>query len=459
MTFQTSFDPFWVWSQWAGMVGGDAVLAVLLGAAFILFMRNQLISRERRWREEEAAAAAQQRMAALDGRLMTLAEEQQKLTGAMGQGLAQGLGHIKEAATNAQADTLRLVESRMETVSKRLSDHVADHAARANAALADTTQTLTRAMEARLAETQAALGASMQGSAEKTALSLGALTERLEAIDRAQSNIEKLSGDVLGLQDILANKQARGRFGEIQLNDLIIDALPPSAYSFQATLSNGRRVDALLKLPDPPGSVAVDAKFPLEPYEALRQASTPSEVSAAERSFRAALKTHVAAIAERYVIPDETADGALMFLPSEAVYAELHARFADVVRESFAKRVWIVSPTTLMATLLTMRAVLRDASIRERSDDLRREIGLLAKDVERLAERAEKLQASFGQSEKALREIGISAQKSLKRARRISGVDPEDTGPETLEVSVASPFGADGLMEAVAPLPERTSGG
>ncbi len=448
MTFQTGFDPFWVWSQWATMVGGDAVLAVLLCGALFLVLRAQFAARERRWREDEAAATAERRMTALDTRLMTLAEEQQKLTGAMGQGLSQGLGHIKEAATSAQADTLQLVETRMETVSKRLTDHVADHSARANAALADTTQALARAMEARLAETQAVLGESMQGSAEKTALSLGALTERLEAIDRAQSNIEKLSGDVLGLQDILSNKQARGRFGEIQLNDLIIDALPPSAYSFQVTLSNGRRVDALLKLPDPPGPVAVDAKFPLEPYEALRQATNPAEVQAAERAFRAALRAHVAAIAERYVIPGETSDGALMFLPSEAVYAELHARFAEVVRESFSKRVWIVSPTTLMATLLTMRAVLRDASIRERSDDLRREIGHLAKDVERLAERAEKLQTSFGQSEKALREIGISAQKSLKRARRLSGVDPEEDEPETLEASVASPFGSEGLIDA-----------
>jgi len=176
----------------------------------------------------------------------------------------------------------------------------------------------------------------------------------------AQTNIEKLSGDVLSLQDILWNKQTRGAFGEIQLNDIVTKALAPDAYSFQATLSNGKRADCLIHLPNPPGPIVVDAKFPLEAYEAIRAAKTDEQMVVANRAMRTSVRVHIKAISEKYIIEGETADGALMFLPSEAVYAELHANFPDVVREGFDARVWIVSPTTCMATLNTMRAVLKD---------------------------------------------------------------------------------------------------
>ena len=234
--------------------------------------------------------------------------------------------------------------------------------------------------------------------------------------------MEKLSGEMLGLQDILANKQARGAFGEIQLADLLKDALPPHVVSLQTTLSNGRRVDALLRLPDPPGPICVDAKFPLEAYEALRagQRAEGAEASTrAERQFRQAVRAHIGAIAERYLIPGETAEGALLFVPSEAVYAEIHARLPEVVREGFAKKVWIVSPTTLMATLITLRGALRELEIQGEAGDLRREVRLLAADVRRLFERSERLRGHLAQAETDLREIAVSAEKSLARARRM----------------------------------------
>ena len=180
-------------------------------------------------------------------------------------------------------------------------------------------------MEARLAEVTQAMGDSLNASALRTARSLGELQQRLETIDKAQTNIEKLSGDVLGLQDILSNKQTRGAFGEIQLREIVTRALPPDVVTFQATLSNGIRADCLIDLPQPPGPIVIDAKFPLEAYEALRAAKTPAEVQAAQRQMRGAVRAHMRAIAEKYVIEGETAEGALMFLPSEAVYAELHA--------------------------------------------------------------------------------------------------------------------------------------
>lgn len=287
-----------------------------------------------------------------------------------------------------------------------------------------------RLMEQRLAEVQRQMGESLQGTATRTARSLGELHQRLETIDKAQANIEKLSGNVLSLQDILANKQTRGAFGEIQLNDIVHKALPSDSYTMQAVLSNGRRADCLIHLPNPPGPIVIDAKFPLEAYEALRRAETPQLRAEAERALRASVRAHIRAISDRYIIEGETADGALMFLPSEAVYAELHANFTDVVREGFAARVWIVSPTTCMATLNTMRAVLKDARMREQAGAIRKELSMLYQDVERLGVRVGNLDRHFGQAAKDLEEIKISAEKAGKRAHRLDNFDFEELAPD-----------------------------
>jgi len=287
-------------------------------------------------------------------------------------------------------------------------------------------------MEQRLAEVQRSMTEALQGTSVRTARSLGDLHQRLETIDKAQANIEKLSGNVLGLQDILSNKQTRGAFGEIQLHDIVGKALPSDAFTMQATLSNGRRADCLIHLPQPPGPIVVDAKFPLEAYEALRRAETPRALQEAGQLLRAAIRAHIRAISDRYIIEGETADGALMFLPSEAVYAELHANFPEVVREGFAAKVWIVSPTTCMAVLNTMRAVLKDARMREQAGAIRRELGELYKDVERLGERVGNLDRHFGQAAKDIEEIKISSDKAGKRARRLDNFDFEDVAGQPL---------------------------
>ena len=291
-------------------------------------------------------------------------------------------------------------------------------------------------MEQRLAEVQRAMGEALQGTSVRTARSLGDLHQRLEVIDRAQANIEKLSGNVLSLQDILSNKQTRGAFGEIQLHDIVGKALPSDAFTMQATLSNGKRADCLIHLPQPPGPIVVDAKFPLEAYEALRRAETPLQVLQAGQFMRSSVRVHIRAIAEKYIIEGETADGALMFLPSEAVYAELHANFPEVVREGFAAKVWIVSPTTCMAVLNTMRAVLKDARMRAQAGSIRRELGELYKDIERLGERVGNLDRHFGQAAKDIEEIKISSDKAGKRARRLDNFDFEEVA-ETVVVRVA----------------------
>ncbi|MFI5002661.1 MAG: DNA recombination protein RmuC, partial [Reyranellales bacterium] len=251
------------------------------------------------------------------------------------------------------------------------------------------------------------------------------LRERLVRIDEAQKKIGELSTQVVSLQEVLSNKQARGAFGEVQLNDLVQNALPPSAYEFQSSLSTGARVDCLLKLPNPPGSIAIDAKFPLESYSALR-AVAPGDAAAlalAQRSFQQAIRKHIGDIRDKYIVPGETAESALMFLPSEAVYAELHANFTGLVEESYRARVWIVSPTTMMATLNTVRAVLKDVRMREQAGDIQKMVGLILGDVKRLDERVDNLKKHFSQTEKDLRDIDTSTSSITRRGERILSVD------------------------------------
>ncbi len=274
------------------------------------------------------------------------------------------------------------------------------------------------------------LGDSLVQSTEKTGKSLSDLQARLAVIDKAQDNLTDLSNQVVGLQDILANKQARGAFGEIQLNDLVTAALPPSSYDFQVTLENGKRADCLILLPNPPGPIVVDAKFPLESYHLIRNAESDADLQAANRAFIAAMNKHIADISEKYIVEGETAESALLFLPSEAVYAELHANFPQVLEKSYQARVWIVSPTTLMATLNTVRAVLKDSQMREQAGVIQKEVGVLIKDVDRLDKRVDNLSKHFAQASKDILEIETSSRKITSRAEKIEdlqlGEDAQD---------------------------------
>jgi DNA recombination protein RmuC len=361
-------DPLWLAAAIAGLV--LVILLLTLRAAGRAGRMAEPMLRELGW---------------MGSRVQRLAEGQERLAG--------GLGAVTEAQASGQTAMLHLMETRLAEVQARMTDALA-------------------------------------GTATRTARSLGDLQQRLETIDRAQANIEKLSGNVLSLQDILSNKQTRGAFGEIQLHDIVQKALPADAFTMQATLSNGRRADCLIHLPQPPGPIVVDAKFPLEAYEALRRAETPQAVQDAGRALRLSLRGHIRAISERYILEGETADGALMFLPSEAVYAELHANFPEVVREGFAARVWIVSPTTCMAVLHTMRAVLKDARMREQAGAIRRELAALHGDVERLGLRVENLDRHFGLAARDIADIRISADRAGRRARRLDNFDFEDLSPD-----------------------------
>lgn len=291
------------------------------------------------------------------------------------------------------------------------------------AALGEQKLAMLKIIDEKLLAVTKSVGEGLQQSNNKTNQTLTDLRERLAKIDVAQQKISSLSEQVVSLQEVLSNKQSRGAFGEIQLNDLVTSILPPNAYSFQATLSNGKKADCLLNLPNPPGTIAIDAKFPLESYQALRKAANDRERIEAERFFKASVQKHIKDISEKYILPNETAESALMFLPSEAIYAELHANFAEVVAESYKAKVWIVSPTTLMATLNTIRAILKDTHMREQAGVIQKEVSLLIEDICRLNERVENLGRHFKQAGDDIESIKISSGKINKRIEKIEAVE------------------------------------
>jgi DNA recombination protein RmuC len=295
----------------------------------------------------------------------------------------------------------------------------------AQSALADTVQRVEQSLREQERALAGLVNERLSRSEETTGKIVTDLRERLVKIDEAQKKIGDLSTQVVSLQQVLSNKQARGAFGEVQLNDLVQNTLPPQAYEFQSTLSTGARADCLLKLPNPPGAIAIDAKFPLESYHLLRavQPGDAAGLAAAQRAFQAAMRKHIADIRDKYIVPGETAESALLFLPSEAIYAELHANFAGIVDESYKARVWIVSPTTMMATLNTVRAVLKDVRMREQAGEIQKAVGLMLEDVRRLDERVQKLKTHFTQTEKDLRDVETSTTSITRRGERIKEVN------------------------------------
>ncbi len=295
----------------------------------------------------------------------------------------------------------------------------------AQTALTDTVQRVEQSLRDQERTLAGLLGERLEKSEKATGQVITDLRERLARIDEAQKKIGDLSTQVVSLQQILTNKQARGAFGEVQLNDLVSNALPPSAYTLQHTLSTGVRADCLLKLPNPPGSIAIDAKFPLESYHLLRAvaAGDAPALAIAQRAFQAAMRKHITDIRDKYIVPGETAESALLFLPSEAIYAELHANFGGIVDESYKARVWIVSPTTMMATLNTVRAVLKDVQMREQAGEIQKLVNLMMGDTRRLQERVDNLKRHFAQTEKDLREIDTSTVQIMRRGERIQEVD------------------------------------
>ena len=300
---------------------------------------------------------------------------------------------------------------------------------------------LAREIDTRLEQISGRVNERLEEGFRKTNETFASEMARLATIDEAQKKIDGLTTNVVSLQQLLGDKRSRGAFGEVQLEGLVRNALPPDAYEFQAVLSGALRVDCLLKLPEPTGYVPVDSKFPLENYQRMLDSTLPAvERHAVQALFRSDVRRHIDDIARKYIIPGRTADGAVMFLPAEAVFAEIHAYHPELVAFAQQKRVWIVSPTTLMAVLNTARAVLKDVETRKQVHVIQQELGRLGKDFGLFEERMGKLATHIRQAHEDVDQVHISSRKISTRFREIERVElSEAPAPITPELPLESP--------------------
>ena len=282
---------------------------------------------------------------------------------------------------------------------------------------------LSNTIEERLGNFGSTIGNSLTQQTQNTQKSLMEMHERLAVIDRAQENINTLSNQVNDLQNILSNKQLRGAFGEVQLENIVKDALPQNAYQFQYTLMSNSRVDCIVKMPEPPGPICIDSKFPLEDYKKFTASINDQEKKDNLKLFHNAVQKHIRDISEKYILPGETADSAIMFLPSESIYSEINIRFPKLVNESRNKKVYMAGPDNLMLLLHTVRAILRDATMSLTAGKIQIEVDKLGNDLNLLADRIFKLDKHFDLARRDLDEIKISHRKIENRGNVITSID------------------------------------
>ncbi len=335
-------------------------------------------------------------------------------------------------AMNKLADRMN---SGLQDNSERLRDTLSEQGKAQQLTVNDTmlkaTTTLTQAIEslgkivdARLEEIGGKVSERLEEGFKKTNETFISVMQRLATIDEAQKKIDGLTVNMVSLQELLGDKRSRGAYGEVQLEGLVRNVLPPDSFKMQHTFENGMRVDCALFLPEPTGTVAVDSKFPLENYHKMFDKNLPeSAQNVAEKQFKADIKKHVDDIASKYIIPNVTSDGAVMFIPAEAVFAEIHAYHPEVIDYAMARRVWVVSPTTLMAVLNTARAVLKDVEMRKQVHIIKDELGKLGKDFERFDSRMKKLADNIRQAHENAQEVHISSQKISRRFAQIERVE------------------------------------
>jgi DNA recombination protein RmuC len=267
------------------------------------------------------------------------------------------------------------------------------------------------------------VGYGLNEQTQRTAHSLSQLHERLAVIDTAQNNMMALSGEMMTLKDILSNKQTRGAFGQGRMEAIITDGLHSKAYAFQATLSNGTRPDCLISLPDSRLKLVIDSKFPLESYNAMREAQDDLSHKAAETRLKSDVMKHGKDIAEKYLVHGETHETAIMFVPSESIYAELNEKFEDVVQKMHRMRIILASPNVLMLLVQTMQAIVKDAAMREQAHVIQGEVVKLLDDVGRMKDRVGDLKRHFEMANTDLDKLGISTDRITKRALKIESMD------------------------------------
>ena len=379
----------------AAVTVGQAASAAAVAAFILLIALTVMLARAARERRS-TAAAEQTRAAQIDQRMASLARIQAETVGR--------LHAMGDTLTSRQAELARVVNERLDAVTHRV-------------------------------------GQSIETTTRYTAENLRRLHERLAVIDTAQKNITDLSSQVTSLREVLANKQTRGAFGQGRMEAIVRDGLPKGSFEFQFTLSNRTRPDCLVFLPGDQRPIVIDAKFPLEAISALRDARTDEAKTKAAQQLRQDVMKHVNNIAERYLIPGETQEMALMFVPSESVYAELHDGFDDVIQKAYRAQVVLVSPALLMLAIQVMQQICKDARMREAAHEIRTEVGHLVADIDRLRERVLKLQQHFGQASDDIVQILISADKITKRGGRMETLEFDgDESPRDARAVMPAPF-------------------
>ncbi|MFC1588887.1 DNA recombination protein RmuC [Pseudomonadota bacterium] len=300
--------------------------------------------------------------------------------------------------------------------------------------MADANKQMQELLHQRLKEISGQVEKRLEKGFEKTTETFTDVVSRLAKIDEAQKKITELSTNVVSLQEVLSDKRSRGAFGEVQMAALVRNMMPENNFALQHTLSNGTRVDCMLFLPEPTGDLAIDSKFPLDSYKRMMDNElAESDRQAAERQFRQDVKKHIKDISEKYIIANETSDSAIMFIPAEAVFAEIHAHQPELVEESHRKRVWMVSPSTLMAVLTTVRAVLKDAATRKQVHLIQEHLVGLSKDFGRFKKRMENLSNHIRMANDDVKEVNTSAKKISSRFEKIEKVELEDQDHELLD--------------------------
>jgi DNA recombination protein RmuC len=334
------------------------------------------------------------------------------------------LGILSAMVRDLLGQQARLMEEKHRDMLKDMHESLANQGDRLSGALGKNSEQLRGTLEARLDAISGKVAERVEEGFRKTNETFSNVMARLATIDEAQKKIDSLTTNMVSLQELLGDKRSRGAFGEVQLEALVRNILPPAAYTMQYTLSNGYRVDCVLRLPPPTGMVAVDSKFPLEKFHRMfDQGASEADRSASQKQFKADVKKHIDDIAGKYIIPPETCDGSVMFVPAEAIFAEIHAYHYDLVDYAMQKQVWIVSPTTLMAVLNTARAVLKDLETREQVHIIKNELSRLGKDFVRFDERMKKLADHIRQANQDVEEVHISSRKISQRFARIDAVE------------------------------------
>ena len=347
--------------------------------------------------------------------------------------LQQGLNKHRESFDARQLEALKTQQENLTQGMGEVRRQVTEALQHNGNELGKKVDSLTRSTDERLKEISGQVDKRLNEGFEKTTATFTDVIKRLALIDEAQKKITELSGNVVSLQEVLADKRSRGAFGEVQLASLVRNVMPENSFSFQHTLSNSTRVDCMLFLPEPSGDIGIDSKFPLESFRKMTDLEVAEiDRQNAEKQFRKDIKKHINDIADKYIISGETSDGAVMFIPAEAIFAEIHAHYYDLVEEAQRARVWLVSPTTLMAVLTTARAVLKDSATRKQVHLIQDHLIALSKDFSRFQTRMDNLSRHIEQASKDVDEVNTSARKISSRFEKIEKVEMIDEEVEHL---------------------------